>query len=249
MIVHEAPVERAGRFVGIAIDGWRQKIHLSYRLTVHPDCDVGDETASSVYTKFAVDNTEIRVTQATFKNECRQPQFRIRRTTVSVQPSVESLSASAAEGYRDLWYAIEQNPTRQDYAMMPGMKGNELLVSGQLQISANPSVSVELARKHSSSRTTHPITALINLDKSAFRATPHGGLTWGYDVQVKDQDSEGFLRLDTHSGTSVVPKSNLPSKIEVKVESIFDIVNNEGMAFPNFGNRSTYRGISIGYRQ
>ena len=251
--IHDVPVKRDGSLVGIAIlsdsHGWRQKLHMSYRLAVRPDCEVGDEATSSVYTKFSVDNIEIRVAQATFENERRQPQFRIKRTTISAEPTIEGLSASVAEEHRDLWYAIEQNPTRQEYIMMPGLKGNEFSIAGQLQISANPSASVELARKHSSSRSTHPLTAIINLDKSTFHATPHGGLTWGYEIQLKDQESEGFLRLDTHSGTSVVPKSNLPSKIETKVESIFDIVNNRGIGFPNFGNRSTYRGISIGYRQ
>ena len=251
--IHDVPVKRAGSLVGIAIlsdsQGWKQKLHMSYRLAVRPDCEVGDEATSSVYTRFSVNNIEIRVAQATFENERRQPQFRIKRTTISAEPTIEGLSASAAEEHRDRWYAIEQNPTRQEYIMMPGLRGNEFSVAGQLQISANPSASVELARKHSSSRNTHPLTAVINLDKSAFHATPHGGLTWGYEIQLKDQESEGFLRLDTHSGTSVVPKSNLPSKIETKVESIFDIVNNRGIGFPNFGNRSTYRGISIGYRQ
>jgi hypothetical protein len=37
--------------------------------------------------------------------------------------------------------------------------------------------------------------------------------------------------------------------MEAKVTAIFDIANTRGIGFPNFGNRSLYRGLSIGYRQ
>jgi len=132
--------------------------------------------------------------------------------------------------------------------MVPGVIGNELSSVAQLQISLSPSVMFGIGHKSSSARNTHPITAIINLERSQFEATPFGGgLTWEYDIQMRERESEGFLRLDTHSGISVVPKSNPPSSMEAKVTAIFDIVTNRG--FPNFGNRSMYRGFSIGYSQ
>jgi len=250
----DEPIQtRAGRFAGIAIlsdsEGWRQKIDVSYRLAVFPDCEEGDETASTVFTKFVVDNIEISVARAIYKDESRQPQFRILRTMISVEPSVEGFPQMNADDYRDLWYTIDRHPSRQYYQMMPGLNGSETSVSGQLNIAASPSATVGFARKSSSARKTHPITAIVNLDKSEFQATAYGGLTWEYDIQTRDRDSEGFLRLDTHSGTSVVPKSNLPSSMEAKITSVFDIVNNKGLHVLNFQNRSIYRGISIGYRQ
>jgi hypothetical protein len=252
-LLDESVQRRAGGFAGIAIlsdsQGWRQKVYMSYRLAVCPDCEEGDETTSTVFTKFAVDNIEISVARAIFKDESRQPQFRIRRTMISIEPSVEGFSQMITYDYRDLWYTIDRHPSRQYYEMMPGLNGSEISVTGQLNIAASPSATVAFARKSSSARKTHPITAIVNLDKSEFQATAFGGLAWEYDIQTRDRESEGFLRLDTHSGTSVVPKSNLPSSMEAKITSIFDIVNNKGLRLPNFQNRSMYRGISIGYRQ
>jgi hypothetical protein len=250
---HQAePKQRGGEFAGTVIlsdtFGWKQKIDMSYELVVRPDREVGDETARRIFSKFEVHNIEISVSRATFKNESRFPQFRIRRTIVSVEPSVNDFTKPIPDDYRDLWYTSERHPSRQYYQMLPGVRGTEIYMGGQLHVAANPSATVELARKASSARNTHPITAVVNLEKSEFHATAFGGLSWEYDIQTKSHESEGFFQLDTHSGMSVVPKSNLPSSMEAKVTAIFDIVNGK-VGFPNFQNRSVYRGISIGYRQ
>ena len=179
-LLDETVQRRAGGFAGIAIlsdsQGWRQKLYMSYRLAVCPDCEEGDEMTSTVFTKFAVDNIEISVARAIFKDESRQPQFRIRRTTISIEPSVEGSPQMITDDYRDLWYTIDRHPSRQYYQMMPGLNGSEVSIIGQLNIAASPSATVGFARKSSSARNTHPITAVVNLDKSEFQATAFGGL-------------------------------------------------------------------------
>lgn len=242
---------RAGHFIGTAIIsdefGWRQKLGMSYQLTICPEID--RETSNLVFTKFCLNQMETSVARATFNNETHHPQLRIRRMMVSVEPSIEGFVEPISEQYRDGWQAIERHPSRQYYQMLPGTMGNELSLSGQLNIAANPSATVQLTRKSSSARNTHPITAIINLDRSEFQETPFGGLAWEYNIQMRPKNSEGFMQLSSHKGVSVIPKSNPPSRMEAKVTSIFDIVNNRAIGFPNFGNRSLYRGLYIGYRQ
>jgi hypothetical protein len=225
--------------------GWTQKISMSYNLVVSHDYYLRDEMSSLVYTKFAVDNLEVRVTRARFNEVTKSPQFRIRRTTISVEPSIADNPRPA--DYRDSWRAQKPNPSAVDYQLMPGSTGKEFSVTGQLQIAANPSTQVQISRKSSSSRKTHGITSIINLDKSKFEETEFGGLTWEYDI--KKEVELAYLPLELHSGQSVTPKSNPPSGLDTKLSTIFDIASNNGFSFPNFQNRSACRGICIGYRQ
>ena len=147
----------------------------------------------------------------------------------------------------NLWTARRPHPSDIDYHLMPGSTGKEFSVTGQLQIAANPSAQLQISRKSSSSRKTHGITSIINLNGSKFDETPFGGLTWEYEIRKEVELA--YLPLQLHSGQSITPKSNPPSGLDTKLSSIFDIAGNKGFGFPNFQNRSACRGMSIGYRQ
>lgn len=242
--------QQGGQFMGTAIlsdeNGWIQKISMSYNLLVSPEYDENEIYSSLAVTKFAINNPQVRVARATFKTEVRPPQFHIRRTQLSVEPSITDLFQTP-ESYRDGWTTRNPQPSDLDYQMMPGSKGMESFMSAQLDVAANPGAHFEIGRKSSSMKNTHPISSIMNLNKVECAETPYGGLSWEYEI--KREAELAYLRLQSHSGQSIIPKSHPPSGMEAKLNTIFDIVNNKGIGFPKFQNRGSYRGISIGYRQ
>jgi hypothetical protein len=227
-------------------NGWMQKISMSYSLLILPEYDENEFYSTLAVTNFAVNNLQLRVARATFKTEIRPPQFRIRRTQLSVEPGIGTLFQTV-EGYRDGWTTRNPQPSDLEYQMMPGSTGKESFMSAQLDVAANPGAHIEIGRKSSSTKNTHAMGSILNLNTVECAETPYGGLSWEYDI--KKEAELAYLQLQRHSGQSITPKSHPPSGMDAKLSTIFDIANNKGISLPKFQNRSSYRGISIGYRQ
>jgi hypothetical protein len=90
---------------------------------------------------------------------------------------------------------------------------------------------------------------MIDLEKSAFQEIPHGGLSWEYEILPKSQKTAGFIRLDAHSGKSVVPYQSPPTSIDATVSTLFDILRDKSRKRMNIPGSKTLKGISIGYSQ
>ena len=242
-----------GRFIGTATlsdqYGWRQKISISYDLLICPDDESGGETTSHIYTNSVTDKVEVRVTNATFKDQVYQKtMFHIRQMQICVEPTIADSNPPKPVDYRDRWVTSNPSPSQMDLLMLSGTEGRERSLTAQFHFATIPSANVEISQKSSSSRNTHPLTSVINPHTSCIAdETPYGGLSWEYNIR-KDVDL-AYLQLQPHSGQYLTPRSNLPTAMEAKVATLFDITNSKRSGFPNFQNRSTSRGMSIGYCQ
>src|SRR5271155_1741960 len=162
----------------------------------------------------------------------------MRRTTVQVEPCIAA-HLPLSDDYADRWFTRNAHPTKLEYQLLPGSSGKETMMSAQGQIGPVPNAIIGLSKKHSSSRQTHPMASLIDMDNSVFgEQTPGGGLVWEYDAKNRRELEVAIFHLRTHSGLSVTPESMPPSGIETKLSTIFDIASSGGIGLPKFHNRS-----------
>lgn len=190
-----------------------------------------------------MDHIRVKIAQSEFGGETKSPQFRVQRVQIFLGPSIDGFpDDEISKEYRDNWSAIDAHPTEMYYRFQPSTVQTENSLSGSVGIGLAPSI--QLRTNHARSTTSHlpPLAQVIDLSKSEFHETPHGGLMWDYHVL-----SRHVIELNTHRGQSTLPISNPPSSFEANVVGIFEICN-PGSPGSIFSAWRLANSMKIGYR-
>jgi hypothetical protein len=237
-----------GRVTFTDVNGWRQKLFLSFSLAIRPLHEIGSEIDCRFFTEMEMVRVQVQVSESTLNSQPRPPQLSIRRVSILLEPKIKGYKEGLIEEeYMDGWIVKDHHPSSMFYKMLPSAKGHENMVGAKLQLGAMPNATLEVSRTSTHSAKMPALSSMINLEKSEFRATAFGGLRWNYEIIPKSQILGGVIQLESHRGKSEIPKSNPPSSFQAQVTAIFEIVK-EKNSIANFSNSTVIKGLSIGYR-
>lgn len=234
--------EIAGVVVIVDDQGWKQKIVVSYDLTVRSYAALGSDCENRVFSFVEMPRLEVSIPRSTYQNSFRNPQFRIHQTTIQMGPSVDQISKEEqTDDYTDSWTAKGQHPHHSTYAPIQKSVSSARSLGGSVEISAMPKATVQAGTTRGYLNEFPPQAAGIDLDRSTIETTGEGGFEWKYVFSKDSLLHTRFRLLEPHRG-EVSVSNFFPSSIAATVSTILQTTQSPTRSFKK------YCGIFIGYR-
>ena len=236
----------AGNVVIIDDQGWKQKIQVSYDLSVRSYAPIGSDCENRVFSSVKIPWVEVSVPESTYAGrEFRAPQFSIQQITLQLRPSVDQIPEEKLhDNYTDSWFAKRPYPNASSYA--PSRKSTTTDASIQVAaggLSVMPKVTVEAERTWEHSHHIPTEAAGIDESKSSIGVkTAVGGLKWQYHL-LKNSPRRSEPRFEAHGGKILFNKF-FPSSINATVSILLET----NACQPSPFSREKVQGIAIGYR-
>ena len=235
-----------GIVVIIDDQGWKQKIRVSYDLTVRSYAPVGSDCENRVFSSVKMPWVEVSVPESTFAGrEFRAPQFSIQQITILLRPSVDQIPEEQRhDNYTDSWTANNPYPTVSTH----GPSRKSVTTDASIRLAAggfSPMPTVTIGAERIWGRSHHIASELVGIDESKSSIgveTALGGIKWKYHL-LKDSSPRSRSRFESHGGKISLSKF-FPSSINATVSTILETNGSEPSTF----SREVCRGIAIGYR-
>jgi hypothetical protein len=233
----------SGNVIVFDDSGWKQKVSISYDLTVRSFAAEGSDHDDRVFTFVELNWFEIAIPESTYQSrEFRPPQFRIHQATINLGPSLDQvIPEEKSDDYTDSWSVGDQFPDSMTYATIAETVTAEKSAGAKIKLSPLPSGTFEAGMKWGHSSQTPHLGTALDLKHCQISMTPDAGMRWKYLISKNSDLFRTRMRLQSHRGQTSVSEK-FPSSIEARVSTVLEINNSSMDSHENIG------GILIGYR-
>lgn len=243
------PGDFEGSVTLIGESGWMQSLTISFGLSIGLLYKTEGEFGTILAIGMEVDGVLIRVAKSLFKEEFHRSQLIPRRISILFEPTVNGFAkGSIPEDYRYHWTSKYQYPSKMSYYEFPYTMSREKQIGAKLQVGMMPNASFEYTQSSSRGTQLPPLASIIDIQRSELQGTPYGGFLWSYEIsQTEELTRYDHIELELHRGKSGFPESNVPSSIQTKITTVFDVRRKGSVT--NLFTPDEANGISISFRQ